>query len=346
MLGFVIRELSYLKLLQPLINKVENSGCTFVFIMDSPKGEKEYNRPTRDRLIKSLGFSPKKLITFSNDKDLISKLHQHKIKKMVSVEVGLWANSFISKFKDLGIKIYSLSYLTDSMWQGQRGIAGLDKIYYTSPYLKDIQLKFCNVREDFDRDMCLGSPLFDQLSQSPENNGTLILLPNIRVENVKDAFGSENRFLDILSFFGKNIIFKCRKKQWLPKEIERFAGDIIFDGDIMYPSITSSLFKKSNMTVMFYSSGVYEAVYSGQHVINIKIPLSRWSWDLNKMKEYFGGKVYNTNGVVESVSQDDVLSGKFTVPQFDKQKSEQWKSQIIKITDGNSCSRILNDIGV
>ena len=140
----------------------------------------------------------------------------------------------------------------------------------------------------------------------------MVLLPNLRVEHVPVSFGNKENFFKIIEKLshGGDLIFKTRKKQWLPNEIKKYAKEIVDDGDKMYPPVIADLLKKCYTTVMFYSGGVYEAVYGGNYVLNIRLPLKRWAWEKNKLKEYLkedGNSLYDFNGVVESVGQKTIL---------------------------------------
>lgn len=343
LIAFVVRELTYLKLLQPIISEVESMGCNYVlYNMDSPKGEKEYNRPTKARIDKSFGRDIR-VSPFTTDQQLLSKLLSDKVNKIVSLEVGMWGKGYKTFFKANKIKTHSLLYLTDAMWHGRSVIEGFDRVYYTSKYLMNLQHRFNSIVFDPKRDRCLGSPIFDQLNDinNDNANGVLVMLPN---QCDKSFFGGNERFCRMLEVFGKNLIFKSRKKQWLPEGIKKIAADIVFDGDYMYPSVISKLYPNTKTTILFYSSGVYEAVYGKQYVINIKFPLKFWRRDQNKMAEYFGGEAYNYDGVVESVSQDDVLAGKITAKRTTEDKRIKWIDKHIGTFSDKSYTLIARDI--
>jgi hypothetical protein len=172
----------------------------------------------------------------------------------------------------------------------------------------------------------------------------------LREEHVKVAFGSKDNFVKIIEHLSKNakLIYKTRKKQWLPKEILPFATEVITDSDKMYPSIVANIFRKTHTTVMFYSSGIYEAVYAGNYVVNIPISLNRWSWDTNKMKNYFSnetGHLYNFGGVVESVEQSKILSGEWKlINKLDPVLRKAWIEKFIGSVPINSARVIATDI--
>lgn len=333
-LAIVIRDLPYLKLLYPICEQFYSIGISFnIYHWDAPRGEKEYLRTSINNIKKS---SPKiiswakNIKSFSNDKQLYKQLKADKISKLVSVELGLWLN----KKAVQDIKTYSVQYLTDSLWKPN--VDGLTKVYYSSKYLMNIHHKFSNTKCLKNRDKFLGSPVFDSISNKPgEGKDILVLMPNIRKEHIQSTFGNTKQFIDIINKIshGNNLIFKTRKKQWIPNEIKKYAKDIVSDGDIMYPTIISDLLKRCYCTVMFFSSGIYECVYGGNYIYNITFPLKRWNWDKNKMKEYFstiGNSVYQFPGVVESVDQNTFLGNwKFEPRNIDPIMMEKWIDKYI-----------------
>lgn len=356
MIAIVIRDIPYLKILQPIIEELINKEIPYyLYHYDAHRGEKEYLRASKSNLEKSLKIittKAKKVVAFNSDKQLIEYLTRDKIKKLVSIEIYLWAKNFIPELKKLGIKLYSLLYLTDSLWEKNPDCVKLmDRVYYTTTHLKRTQLDFLNLKEDRKRDRSIGCPIFDALLNVPsEGDKVLILLPNLREEHVKSAFGNKENFVKIIEYLAKDnkLIYKTRKKQWLPKEILPYATEIIMDGDRVYPPIVAELFKKSHTTVMFHSSGIYEAVFAGNYVVNIPIPLGRWNWNKDKMKEYFSndtGHLYNLGGVVESVIQADIISGRWKLEnKLDPIMRRAWVEKFIGLLPLNSSRAIVADI--
>ena len=344
-IAFVVRELTYLKLLQPIMQEISRMGCNFIlYNMDSPKGEKEYNRPNKLRIETSFGKSIK-LSPFSTDQQLLQLLKKDRITKMVSVEIGLWGNKFVPFFKGSGIKTYSILYLSDALWRGKSVIEGFDRVYYTTPHLMRLQHKFNGIRFDAKRDKCFGSPIFDQLDEVDNSTAesTLVFLPN---QCDKKAFGSNERFCRIIKSFGEDLIFKSRKKQWIPEEAKKLAKEIVFDGEFMWPSAVSKLYPRTKTSILFYSSGIYEAVVAKQRVINIKFPLNEWQRYRGKerLEEYFGGGLYDWPGVVESVEQEDVLSGKIKQGRIDFEQRDKWIEKFVGKKQGKSYELIAQDI--
>lgn len=340
-IGIVVRELTYLKVLQPIMEELANINVSYnLYHFDAPISQKEYNRATRERIqlsSKSIMPSAKKVKSFTNDNQLLNQLIHDKITKLVSLELWLSFRKLIPKIKKNKIKLYSLMYLTDSLWQKAEAITSMDRVYYTTKYIMEMQHSFAGVKFDQKRDRCIGSPIFDILSNKPsEGKDVLVLLPNLKVEHAASAFGNNKNFFKIIEklSIGHNLIFKTRKKQWLPLEIKRFAKEIIYDGDKMYPSAMSEVLKQCYATVMFHSSGIYEAVYAGNYVINIKLPVSRWKWDKNKMRRYFGegpNSLYQFDGVVESIDQKTILNNAwiFKPKHTDESQRKIWVKKFI-----------------
>lgn len=323
-----------------------------LYLYDAPRGEKEYNRATLDGVKKSselIVARARKIKSFDNDDTLLKQLRHDRIKKLVSIEIYLWAKGYISYLQEAGIRTYSLLYLSDSIWNPDpRCITAIDRTYYTTSYLKDVHLDFLGLTTEPNRDRCLGSPIFEHLD-GQNGKDVLVLLPNLKSEHVSIAFGNEDRFAAIIEKLsrGNKLIFKTRKKQWFPEKIRKYASDIVVDGDVMSPPIIADLFKKTHTTVMFYSSGIYEAVYAGQYIVNIPISLKRWGWDKGKMSDYFANdndKLYNFSGIVESVSQDEILANDWRLSnKMVVERRQQWLDKYVG-TFSNSTEEIVKDI--
>jgi hypothetical protein len=343
-LAIVVRDLPYLKLLQPVINELTAKGCKFVLIcVDSYKSEKEYNRPNKARVIKSMG-SDVGITTVTNDVELTQKLAKFKVTKLLSVEIGLWNARLVASMLKSGIKLYSVEYLTDSMWNGARPKLGFTRVYYTTRNIRDIGLGIGRVSLDAKRDLCIGSPIFDQLDGIKHGQGTLIMMPNIRATDLKPAFRNQANLISLIESFGKDLIIKTRRKQWMPPEITRICSEVHEDGDVMYPSAVSKLFARTSKTVLFCSSGVYEAVYAGQYVVNVRMPLSSWRWNPDNMMKYFGSEVYNYKGVVETVEQANLLAGKWTCGAPDPWRRQEWVNSLIGVYPEKSYLTIARDV--
>lgn len=176
-------------------------------------------------------------------------------------------------------------------------------------------------------------------------------MPNITKEAIVPAFGSRDNFIKLFKKFTEkgNIIVKTRKKQWFPKEISLYAKEIIDDDDKMYPTKISMILPRTYATVMFFSSGVYECVYGGNYVINIPLPLSRWSWNGGRMAQYFSineGSLYQFAGAVESIKQSTILSPewKFEPKKIDIEKRKEWINKFIGRDPASGAVPIVDDI--
>ena len=310
MIGFVIRELTYLKVLQPIIQEAIKRGCAYVvYYMDCPHGAKEYNRPTAVNMKSTFGGQAVRLIPFSTDSELKGLLLRDRVDRFVSIEVGLFKHEFGGFWHANGIKVYSIAYLTDTLWQPSSMFDGLDRFYYTSKYLMELHHKFSGTKYDSTRDRCLGSPLFDGLTKlsNTRANKTLVLLPSVYEADLEAYFGTKDYFLRLMRALGPDLLLKTRKKHWVPYEL---GQTVAFDDERMvYPPITTQLFEQTHTTVMFLSSGVYEAVCANQYVVNVNLPTNYWPWNQQNMLEYFSGSAYNYGGVVKSVEQEELLSG-------------------------------------
>lgn len=354
-IAIVIRDLPYLKLLHPICEQLSAKKVQYnIYYWDVPRHDKEYNRASLENLnisSPSIVSNANKLVKFKTDKQLLSYLVRDKIDKMVSVEIWLWAKNYIKWFRSNKIQTHSVLYLTDSIWQPKGSVVSIDNIYYSAKYPMKMHHKFIGEKFNPDRDYCFGSPLFDSLDSCTINGSKniLVLLPNLRPEHVKGAFGNSGRFIKIIDKISKhgNIIFKTRKKQWLPSEIKKYAKKIVNDGHIMYPSQMQNLFSKCDMTVMFHSSGVYETVMGNNYVCNIALPLNRWGWEQDKLRAYFDtskGSLYQFEGVTETLSQEEFLSDyNFEIKVINKQRREEWIKEFVGATL-NSSEKIAENI--
>jgi hypothetical protein len=359
MIGITVRELTYLKILQPIMDELHQANTPYVlYHFDAHRGDKEYNRASLANIGKSSESIIKnaaKVKAFKDDKQLQQMLVHDQITKLVSIEIWLWAKSYIKFLKDHNIKTYSLLYLTDSLWQSDPAcVTSMDRVYYSTDYLMRAHHDFAGITHDARRDRCIGSPIFDGILNKPsDGKDILILLPNLRGEHANVAFGSAANFLTIMDKICANrenrYIFKTRTKQWLPEQIKKYATEIISDGDKMNPPIIQGLLKRSYCTVMFYSSGIYECVYGGNYVLNIPLNLKRWGWDKSKMKEYFSTEehnVYQIKGVVESINQDNILKPDWTFQpkHIDSIARNYWVEKFIGSSSLNSSRIIVKDI--
>lgn len=350
MIAVVIRECTYLKVLHPIMEEFNKMGQKYVvYHWDAPRGQKEYNRASLKNIMASSGDvlkGAKKIKAFTSDKQLLKMFQHDGIKKLVSLEIWQWAKQYIKAFKTMNIKSYSIRYLMDGIFDPAACIKSIYRTYYSTPFLMRKHHKYAGISYDPNRDKCLGSPVFDCIGKNLSENKTLVLLPNIGPEYVKAAFGNVDRLNNIIrKVCVKDIpIFKARKKQWIPPVVKEVGGKVIFDGEKMYPPMTSKLFTKSFTIVMFWSSGVFEAIYSGNYVINIEIPLARWSWNAEKMKDCFYTKgLYSFKGVIETRTQGEILTADFIPRKIDPNAQKEWLERFISPVK-NGAGNIAKDI--
>lgn len=354
MIGIVIRELTFLKVMTPIIRELHKLGNEYIlFHMLSPRPGKDYVCPKLERIIKSardIVENAQKVISFTNDDQLMKQLIANKVDKFVSVEIWLCNKRIPEKLRGNGIRSYSIQYLTDSIWQPAQSITSVDRIYYISEYVMKMHQKFSGAKFNPNRDRCLGSPIFDSIRPNKGDGDILVLTPNIRGSHVNFVFGSSKNFVKIIEKLSRagNLIFKTRKKQWLPEEVKKYAKEIVHDGEIMYPSSSVDLFNRCHSTVLFYSSGIYEAVCSNNYVFNITIPLKFFRWDKAHKNQYLAqeGGLYRFPGVSESIEQNTILSDswKFTPHKIDKDKREKWLEKFVGNLPSNSSELIARDI--
>ena len=357
MIGIVVRELTFLKVLHPIMEELHQAKVPYVlYHFDAPRGDKEYNRATLAKLKLSsptVVSNAAKVKAFANDGQLRKQFVHDKITKLVSLEVYLWAKTYIDELKKNGIKIYNILYLTDSLWNSDiKNITTSDRVYYSSYYLMNFHLNLLGLKLDPGRDRWLGSPTYDSMKTYDDRHseGILVLLPNLRAEHVEVAFGGKKNFIKIMDNIvrgnEKNLVFKTRKKQWLPAELRNYGAKIIDDGDVMYPPAIVDAFNNCHCVVMFYSSGIYESMYAGKYVVNIPLNLKRWSWDKKKMKDYFESPVYDYKGAVWNLSQEEAASKDFVFrpPKVDGISQEDWLSKYIGMAPVNSSKMIVEDI--
>lgn len=352
MIGIIVKELPFLKLLTPIMDELHNRGIHYIlYYMDIAKPNKEYARPTIQRLKLNgkIVEHANKIQPFTDDQQLFSRLVGDKITKIISVELWLFAQKYTGFLAEHKIKPYSINYLTDTMWQNYPSAGN---VYYTTEHILNTSLAFNNIPRKSEY-KTLGSPLFDCINKNQNTkSNVMVLLPNVRSEMVPLAFGKAGTFIKIIEKIYKghpNLIFKTRKKQWLPGEIKQFASSIIDDGDVMYPNAMSNILRNTKTVVMFYSSGIYECVYSGSYVLNIPLSFDTWRWDKTKLAKYFSttpGSLYQFEGVVESITQKQVLEDtwKFTPKVANPQATEQWIKQFIGNVPVNSTKAIVDDI--
>lgn len=352
MIGVDLRELTYLKTFDPICKYfIEHNVPYNVYYYDVGRGPKEYNRASP----KNINLSSPHVIAnakvarkYSSNAELFNHFRKDGVKKFVGLELFMSYSDILENLRACGIKTYSVLYLSDSMWtMKSAAYNSIDRIYFTSKFLMDKALEYSGSKYNKSKHLFLGSPLFDQLKDIKEQDSLLVMLPNISQADVHSGFGSANNFITIMKNLGANneLIYKTRTKQWLPNEIKPLAKEIIVDGSKMYPSAIVDAFNKCNKIVMFGSSGIYEAVATGKSVINIPIPVSRWRWDQNKLRNYFiDSKLYNYSGAVLNLEQADILKGPVDFGEFTKKDNKAWIEKFIGKFDTNGANNIAKSI--
>jgi hypothetical protein len=230
----------------------------------------------------------------------------------------------------------------------------MDRVYYTTKYVKDMLHKFLNVKEDPKRDRLLGSPLLPYpLDKQNDGYHLLVMLPSLKREQYDWAFAHEEYFRFSIRRLSTqhDLILKTRPKQWFHREIKRYVKEVITDTYKMYPPPTWKAFEKSHTTMMYCSSGIFEAVCAGNYVVNVPISLKRYrnvgSQD-NRLQEHFSnrkGSLYNYKGVVESVRLCNILNGKWKLnKKIDLDARQQWIDEFVGPVYKNSAKEIVDDI--
>ena len=354
MIGISVRDLAYLKTLQPIMLELQARKVDYIlYYMDIPRGSKEYNRASLNSIKKSSAkiISGAKLIrSFNSNNDLFNKLVLDGIKKFISLEIGLSMKHSIGQIKSKGIRMYSIQNLTDTIWQSDPSfINSMERVYYPSIHTMRSHHEFAEIKYNSDRDK-IASPLYDILDDTFKKN-TLVLLPNLVIDQVNPSFGSANNFFKIIENLSKSssLIFKTRKKQWLPEQIKQYAQEIVYDGSDMYPSALSKVLGKVDTVVMFYSSGLYECVYADKYVINIELPVNkRWRWKKEHMFKYFSkdeGSLYNYSGVVETVEQSKAMDSSWVIEnKLNPYARETWLRSYVGELPNNNTVFIVNDV--
>jgi len=354
MIGIDIRELTDLKIFHPICEYFIKHKVPFsVYYYDVGRGSKEYNRAS----VKNINASSPQILSsakharaYNTNANLFSLMQKDGIKKFVSVELFLCYKDIISNLRACGIKTYSILYLTDSvlsMGVGSNAYKVVDRTYFASEFLLNKALEYSDTKYNKTQHVFLGSPLYDQLKGVGSKDIALVMLPNLKAEHIPSAFGSEAKFVKIIEHLAadNHLIFKTRAKQWLPNNIKKFAKDIIFDGTKLYPSSIVGAFGKCNKVVMFYSSGIYEAVAANKLVINIPLPLSRWRWNKTMMNDYFKcTELYDYPGVVMSLEQKDILAGPVKFDTFDSGARDKWIEKFIGNLSFSGAHNIAKDI--
>lgn len=351
MIGVSVRGLSGLKLLQPIIDELHKRGEKFiVYYYDVPRGAKEYDRASKTNIKKTISNFPSlNSKSFKSNSDLINKLKADGVKKLLGVELGISMLRELPKLK--GIKTYSIQYLIDSMHNGiKECVTGIDTVYYNSEHIMAAHLAILGLSRDPKRDKFIGHPMFDPIAPVTTGDEILVMLPNIRAENAEAKLGSTAKFEQAMKILASNhkLIYKTRRKQWIPPGIRSLATETYDDGDIMYPTKVSELLKRSCIAIQAFSGAVYECVYGGNYTINLDMPtkFTLSSRDrIERFSDTSAGGPFNFDGVVENVSLDDIINGDFQLEKrkIIKERRDAWVQKFIGPVQ-NGVQSITNDL--
>lgn len=354
MIAIDIREITSLKLLQPIcLYLLKNNVPYIITHYDADRGSKEYNRASLRNISKSsiaIVSGAKKILPYDNDGKLLKIIRNNRVGKFVSIEVFLCYNKIMDDLKRAGVKVYSLQYFTDSVWTATpKYYREIDSVYFSSKLLMEKSIEYSCAKFDKKRHKFLGMPVYDQFENIGTGNNILVMLPNIRADYVNKFFKSTSRFMKIIEGLSKkgNLIFKTRKKQWMPPGLKKYSSDIIFDTDCMYPSSIVGALGKSYAVAIFFSSAVYESVMANKYVINIKTPLVYRNFNKKTLTEYFSiadDTLYNFSGVVETIPQNDIINGNFSVQNIDNTRLLEWKNKFVGNCGFNGAELIAKDI--
>jgi len=355
-IGIILRGMSELKVLQPIMEYLCHLKVQyFLFVPTERHGsvKKRYNVLSVDRINMSSRKTldgAEKTITFNDLFEVVPKIEDLEIEKLLMVEAPRFRKFLSSVGKTC--RIYSISYFSDSCFKKKNRMCVDDirKIYHTTSHCMRMFHKFYDMEFDQNRDMLLGSPLFDCLPRSNSKNGIILFAPNLYEQNLPATFGTPNKMARLIRKIMRegsdSIIIKSRWKQYLPKRTKNeFRNVIYYDGGIMYPTVSSKLFAKSSISMMFYSSTIYEAIFAGQYVINCHINFGRWKTH-EKVRDYMTPLYKNVDGLIENITMNTIANRQlsFKNKQADPQKAQEWIENFIMpeiITD--SYKRIVDD---
>ena len=358
MIGVVVRGMSTLKILQPIMLELYKDKQQYIMLYCTDAPKKKFNDSSLENIKESSRAIVKnatKCIPYSNTVGLMTIVKKHNIKKFVGVEIYGWTNKYFSEFKKNGVKLYNISFLIDYFWhKDKRCITAMDRVYYTTKYTKETLHKFLGISHNQDRDRLLGSPILPYPKEE-QNNGKhlLVLLPNLTKHEYGLAFGHEQHFRFSIRQLATqhDLLLKARPKQWFNKEIKKYTKGVITDTNKIYPPPTWDVLKKSHTTMLYYSSGIFEVVCSGNYALNIPISLKRYKsfgWPKDRLCAHFSTKkqgLYNYEGVVESVRMCSITDGKWQLTKkIDPVARKKWIEEFVGPVYENSAKEIVNDI--
>ena len=341
-IGVCIDGLSQLKVLIPVVNLLVEKANVFL-IHYTGVTQKGYDLPTIKKLnavipsdIKNL----KAMVSYNNKSQISTIANKYKLNKIISVESSIVMKESLNSLYSKKIKIYSLQYLTDSMWSFGAHYNKIHRIYFPTQFIMDCCHKFNSINKN-NSALMLGSPIFDDLNMSNQSDSGLLLLPNIRSEHIGLSFKNRQELEKIVGNITLNndILTKSRKKQWSSDVIKKYCDPIIYDED---PFVLPKLIGRTKTTILFSSSGIYEAIIGGNYVYNISLSYKMFRHNKKNMKEYFD-EIYNFKGVVETVSISDALNKTNWVKDIDLNARKKWLERFVG-DHTNSAKKIAKDI--
>lgn len=358
MIGIVVKGMTWLKVLQPIMDELHGLGQPYV-LYHTNNSPTPYNDPTIANMRKSSETiipNASKVSAFKNNKHLVDMVKRDGVKKLVAVEIYSSLKNQINELKKCNIKLYSISWLIDAFWHTDpRCILAMDRVYYTTKYVKETIHKFLNIKEDPGRDRLLGSPLLPYpTKKQSDGNKLLVLIPNMKKADYRYAFEHEFYFGQALRKLSvhHNLLYKTRPKQWFYRPIKAYTkNDIISDKYKMRPPPTWSALKQSHSTMLFFSSGIFEIVLSGNYACNVPINLKRYKqfgWPPDRVKSHFSApknSLYNFDGVVESVRLSKVIDGRWKLNKgIDLDARQEWIERFVGYVSKNPAREIVEDI--
>lgn len=346
-IAIVVNKLAHLKVLQAVIFEFACRKIPLIIYhkIGPMMPGLEYDRPTEDRIIRSLGGNLcLRFVPFTDNRSLLPLLKKNKTKNLVGAELTFWDVRLLKWVFEEKINTYSIQYLIDSLWNTKDQLNYLNRVYYAAPFIMNLHHKFNSIVTNPKRDLCLGNPMFDcfrDCAVEQPSGPTLVFLPHLPY---RQAFGSEQNCLRILNNLNDDLWFKLRKKQHVPDQIMRAAQRVEYDSDSMWPPITKELFKQTKRTVIFNSTGIFEAVMAGHYVVNIKIPFDVWPWNKKHMSEFFDGELYNYKGVAQSINQTHILHEAYSLYSPSLINRQAWIKKFIGTYPDKSYRLITNNI--
>lgn len=357
MIGIIASWVSNFRILLPIIDELNrldeeyilyyrykpswrDKENSFVFLTDL-----KINKMSEDIIGRA-----KKVERFGSIDDLHKRFKEDGISKLIGVEIGHIAE----RFKKVGYtqtNTYSVSYLTDSVWGPAEKINSPTRVYYATEYIMKFQHNLLGVKYDQERDRCLGSPLFDYRHKfNIEKKDVTLLLPSEGQKKLTEAFVKLERYRMIIERIVENakdndyLIFKTRPKHCIPYGILDMADEVIIDNAPLYSKNVPDCFDRSFCTIMFGSTGIFEAVLAGNYIINIPI-----NWDLRGTNRFFSlerGNMYNFPGVSRVIPVKPIFKRKVKVrPQrIDPDAQKEWIAKFVGDIPDNCTKAIVSDI--